>query len=125
MTANIHAILAADLAATVFDADAVESPTVSISYTPAGGSATPIVAVPVVPEGGEIDFDGDRADAIERQTLAIPADAASGIATPDRGDTLVLDGETWGVDRVDSIVPGVVAVLEIHRQQQVRQGRRP
>ena len=125
MTANIHAIMAADLAATAFDAEATESPAIEIAYTPGGGSETDIVGVQVVPEGGQIDFDDAREVAVETMMLAIPADAASGITAPDRGDTLVIDEVGWGVERVESITAGVVAVIEVRKIQQTRQGRRP
>ena len=121
--ANIHDIMAADLAATAFETSAGDSPAESVTYTPAGGEAVEGVPMIVVAATGDrIEMAEVGETSVIEADVVIPCDE-SGIAAPSVRDVIEWNDSTWAVVEIQSVVVSAWARLRIRRQQQIRSGR--
>jgi len=118
--AKIDEILAADLDATAFDAEADESPSESVTYTPSGGAAATLNAVLEPVFADRTDSGDARHDAASR-SIIIRTDAVGGIPSPAVGDAVTVAAEGWVVDLVEWKGRGL-AMLRLVRQSRRRQG---
>jgi hypothetical protein len=102
-------ILAADLAATAFDADDPACPYDDASYLPAGGAATAVkIALEPATSDQGIDSDATTERIYRRGWLLL---SASAISEPAVNDQLTIDGATWGVIAVEQLTPAAARLL--------------
>jgi len=94
----------------------------TVTYTPAGGEAAEISAV--IGEANLIEAAaGDAEQDVEMLPITIRTDATAGIERPAKGDTVLIDSETWVVDAVVSRQrAGGVARLSLVRSAVVHKG---
>jgi len=100
MAANIHDIMAADMAATAFDTDAAESPSEETTYTPPGGEGVTVTVI-VLPEDIEAADDEQGATQIRRRRVIMD----TGETTPEIRAELTLESIQWKVTAIDNKRP--------------------
>lgn len=125
---GIAAIIAADLAATYFDADASETPTESTTYTTAAGVASDPFFAGWLAEDPAAAAAGQFGESKVRTARVIIA--ASDVAAPARLDTVTRTStsEVWTIIGVDPIGGGAAFSLAVKITEPVersREGYRP
>ena len=89
----------------------------AVTYTPAGGAATPLTAIV---GADQVDYTPTLAgyEIVRRRAVTIgldPAASYGGIAAPWPGDTLTIDGHTYTVETVENLSPSFARLRAIHR----------
>lgn len=77
----------------------------SATYTPKGGSASSITAMLELLDEEE-DSDGQASNESARLTVS-----TADVSDPDKGDVVSIDGRSWTVSRIESIIGGLATLI--------------
>ncbi len=91
-------LIKTDMASVLSETDEVAE---AITYTPFGGSGTPINGI-IDREPGGVSYGGDGQGTDQEAIVTVIDDATTGVTSPAIKDSVTFDGKIWGVVEVTS-----------------------